>query len=101
MNSNGAVAAILSEGLLLGLKPEEFKVVDWHDTYPLDPFNEACRDLPEGYTIEIHLERHSGYVTLTDDEGDDIEVCEDDLDMEGRVREALKVALEHHRDVTS
>lgn len=97
VNSNGAVCAILPDGELLGLKPDEFKVVDWHDTYPLDPFNEACRDLPDGYEISIYLEKHCGYVTLKDPKGHPIEVCEDDVDMEGRVREALKLALKHFK----
>lgn len=30
-NSYGAVAAVISEGRHLGLKPDEFEVVEWHD----------------------------------------------------------------------
>lgn len=30
VNRNGAVSAILPSGQLLGLKPEEFEVTEWH-----------------------------------------------------------------------
>jgi len=97
VNSNGAVSAILPNGEALGLKPQEFNVVDWHRDYPLDVYNLACRDLPEGYYIEVNLEQGSGGVTLTDPEGEDIYVCPDDLDIDQQIREALRLALEHHR----
>lgn len=31
VNSYGAVAAIHEDGSLLGLKPGEFKIIEWHD----------------------------------------------------------------------
>lgn len=31
VNSNGAVCAILEDGDLLGVKPYEFEVIEWHD----------------------------------------------------------------------
>lgn len=30
-NSYGAVAAVLADGKHLGLKPDEFEIVEWHD----------------------------------------------------------------------
>lgn len=31
-NSHGAVAAIFPDGRQLGLRPDEFEVIDWYDT---------------------------------------------------------------------
>lgn len=44
-----------------------------------DLFNEACRDLPEGWRIEIALEAGSGNCTLYDPFDDKLYVCCDDL----------------------
>lgn len=33
-NSYGAVAAVFPDGRTLGLKPDEFEIVDWHGSEP-------------------------------------------------------------------
>jgi len=40
-NSYGAVAAVLPDGQRLGLKPDEFEVVEWIDLDPPDPLPAA------------------------------------------------------------
>lgn len=35
-NSHGAVSAVLDDGRRLGLKPDEFEIVTWHDSTNAD-----------------------------------------------------------------
>lgn len=49
----------------------------------------ACRDLPEGWEIEIHLERGYGVVTVIDPQGND-----DELPVEGTLFDALKETID-------
>ncbi len=49
----------------------------------------ACSDLPEGWEIEIHLERGYGVVTLIDPKGND-----DELPVDGTLFDALKESID-------
>lgn len=56
--------------------------------------NEACRDLPDGWTLELYMEKGSGYLTLTNPAGDEVFVpgsC-DDFSLDVQFAYALKVA---------
>jgi colicin import membrane protein len=56
--------------------------------------NEVCKNIPEGFEITIHLERNAGWVTLTDDDGDtiNIEFEADDDQISAEVMYALALA---------
>ncbi|WP_250512656.1 hypothetical protein [Caballeronia sp. INDeC2] len=41
----------------------------WNPVYNTDPMQRACGDLPEGWQIEIGLERNAGWVDLRSPEG--------------------------------
>lgn len=66
--------------------------------------NTVCRDIPEGWHIEIHLEQGSGYATLFNNNGTgkDSEVehpgDNNDLGIERSVLEALAYARRGGRD---
>lgn len=97
VNSHGAVSAILEDSKLLGLRPTEFKVIEWHDTEVLDIYNRVCRDLPEGYDIQVYMENGSGYVTLTDPSGDNLEFPNDYWPIDEQIESALNFALQFER----
>jgi hypothetical protein len=59
----------------------------------------VARDLPEGYLVEIGLERGAGWVDLTDEHGEKID-CDDDTEggMTQRIRNATAAAIEHAKE---
>lgn len=59
-----------------------------------DAANEACGELPEGWTVSIVLERGSATVWLVDPADDDTDVHEDDASVSDLVREAIRRAKE-------
>ena len=60
----------------------------------MDIFNTVCRDLPEGYLIEIELENGSASMNIVDPKGADIEWHLDDLSFEEQIIEAVKWCVE-------
>ncbi len=67
-----------------------------------DEINDACRDLPEGYEVAVRAENGAAWVELeiADDNGN-TEIL--DIDGGGTgiasdVKEAVRQAIEHHRD---
>lgn len=56
----------------------------------MDIFNEACRELPEGWRIAVYLDRGSGCVELEDDDGEDVYF---DGQYEGPVEQQIHAAL--------
>ncbi len=68
----------------------------YHPDQGVDVFNEACRDLPEGWEICIRLEQDSGRVELINPDGDEQAgfSCEYGT-MEERIRAAIAFAKAH------
>lgn len=59
--------------------------------------NQACRDLPEGWIIEIHLERGSGYIDLFNPNGDLIEIPGyDQNSLDTQFIDVLRIARGEH-----
>lgn len=58
----------------------------------LDVFNQVCRDLPEGWQIDIELTEGCMGIVLTDPEGREVEMCDDDLSAEQMVIQRLNFA---------
>lgn len=57
----------------------------------MEACNVVCRDLPEGWSIEVTLQRDSGWVSLFDIDGGDVEYpCNHES-----ISQALADALEH------
>ena len=65
-----------------------------------DACNNVCHILPEGYIIEIFLEKGSGTVRLEDPDGEGVQCSFDDMSIQGMIWEAIKQAkkdsLERH-----
>lgn len=57
-----------------------------------DLFNEACRDLPEGWQIEIQLEQGCGTVELTNPSGDVVPHPSHELSLEEEIVMAIDTA---------
>jgi hypothetical protein len=51
----------------------------WNPVYNTDPVQRACAELPEGWNIEIGLERGAGWVDLRGPDGEKIDL-ENDVD---------------------
>jgi hypothetical protein len=59
----------------------------------------AAGDLPEGYLMEIGIERGAGWVDLTDENGEKIDFDEDtDSGMTQRIRNSTAAAIEHAKE---
>jgi len=56
---------------------------------------QACSELPDGYEIEICLEKDAGTVYLLDKYSDRIELCGDQGSFAADIFEAIEVAKEH------
>lgn len=55
--------------------------------------NAACRDLPDGWWIEIYLELGSGFMTLFDSAGNEVEVPGYDQNLlSEQVYDAIEIA---------
>lgn len=54
----------------------------------------AARDLPEGWSIILQIERSSGWVELYNADGARMQFEDVDRDLHEQVAEALKTALE-------
>lgn len=67
------------------------------DALILETLNRLARDLPEGYTILIGVEKEAGWVTLTGPDGNEIEFPSN---METMV-EQIDDAYQHVIDLTS
>ena len=52
----------------------------------------AAAELPEGYLISLYVERGSGWIDLTDDNGDVVRVETDDRSLAEQINEAVKAA---------
>lgn len=59
-----------------------------------DVFNRAARDLPEGWRIEVCLEKDAGWVILTDAEGEEYDTCNTHPSMEARIDACVAQARE-------
>jgi hypothetical protein len=54
-----------------------------------DAMNDACRDLPDGYLIEVNLERGAGWIAVRQD-GNAVDYEDDpDTSMTQRIRDAI------------
>lgn len=51
--------------------------------------NKACRDLKEGWEINIHLENGEGYVSLIDSNGNEVEYDIGELTMEDQIEQCI------------
>jgi len=58
-----------------------------------DLFNEAARDLPEGYRIEIMIEKDSGWVDLIKPDNTRIDMVCADWCLETSIKEAISMAM--------
>ena len=58
--------------------------------------NAACKDLPAGYTINLHLENGYGGVELIGPDGKEINLNLEDLDLPDQVDEAVFAAKAAH-----
>lgn len=54
----------------------------------------AADKLPDGYAISLYVENGSGYIDLTDPEGDPVPVDTDDRSMADQITQATKVAID-------
>ncbi|AQG98557.1 hypothetical protein A9R05_06715 [Burkholderia sp. KK1] len=65
----------------------------WNPVYNTDPVNRACGELPEGWQIEIGLERGAGWVDLRSPEGKQV-TFDDDADKFGwKIHKAIDAAI--------
>ncbi len=58
-----------------------------------DLLNSASRDLPQGWLIQISIEKGAAWVELQDPEGEIIPIYEDDTPIEEQVKIAIEKAL--------
>ena len=65
----------------------------------LDIFNTACRDLPEGYTLNIELEKDSGSISIADPAGIVSDWHEDDLTFEEQISSAVAWCIAREKPV--
>lgn len=56
--------------------------------------NRAAAELPEGWIIEINVERGAGWVSLYDNEGMSVVICEDGT-LSEQVSDAIDYARKH------
>ena len=54
----------------------------------------AADKLPDGYAISLYVENGSGYIDLTDPEGDPVPVDTDDRSIADQITQATKVAID-------
>jgi len=59
-----------------------------------DAVENACENLPDGFKIEIYLERNSGCVSLTDPNGDEHDFPSNRENMVDEVNDAVEHAKE-------
>lgn len=57
-----------------------------------DLFNRVCGELPDGYSIDIHLEKDSGDAELFDEYGEEIEFPSNRESLVGTILDALSYA---------
>lgn len=57
----------------------------------LECFKE-CESLPEGWSINLHVYADEASLSLVSPNGDDVEVCHDDLTTGEFIREMVRVA---------
>lgn len=55
--------------------------------------NRACRDLPDGWTIDLSLEFGAAWVSMCDADGNPVEFEETDRTLPERINEAVDVAI--------
>jgi len=58
--------------------------------------NNACRDLPEGYHINLHMENGCGCIELFDFEGEEVKLELCDLDLAEQINKAVFAAKESY-----
>lgn len=63
-----------------------------------DLINLVARDLPEGYTLTIEIERNSGVVALDDPFGDELDFPSNRETVESEILDALQYAIEHDKE---
>jgi len=63
-----------------------------------DMANTVCRDIPDGYEVQLCMENGAGYVTLTTKDGQYASLPDSaDKGLEEQINDALEVAKEHAR----
>jgi hypothetical protein len=65
----------------------------WNPVYNTDPVRRACSELPEGYEIEIGLERDAGWVGLCGPDGGMIEFNDDADCFDWKIHAAIDAAI--------
>ncbi|MDN7671295.1 hypothetical protein QZM22_01855 [Burkholderia oklahomensis] len=69
----------------------------WNPVYDTDPVQRACEELPEGYEIEIMLERDAGTVDVCGPDGGRLDVDFDGTTFDWRVHAAIDAAIDAAR----
>jgi hypothetical protein len=65
----------------------------WNPVYNTDPVQRACGELPEGFEIEIGLERDAGWVGLCGPDGAMIEFDDDADHFDWKIHAAIDAAI--------
>lgn len=70
------------------------------DTTFMAACNAVCRDLPDCWSIEVNLERNSGWVSLVNPDGEEIEYPCNYEDISQQLADALEHAIEIAKEPT-
>lgn len=76
----------------IGTKPQH-----WNPTYNTDPVQRACGELPNGWEIEIRLEKEAGSVYLIRPDGECIDFDNCDK-FDWTIHEAIDAALANQKE---
>lgn len=68
----------------------------WNPAYNTDPVQRACVELPEGYEIEIRLERDAGTVDVCGPDGGRLDIDLDEDTFDWKIHAAIDAALQSH-----
>ncbi|MBR8376505.1 hypothetical protein KDW20_12025 [Burkholderia cenocepacia] len=69
----------------------------WNPVYNTDPVQRACTELPDGYEIEIMLERDAGTVDVCGPDGGRLDVDFDEGTFDWKIHAAIDAAIDAAR----
>ena len=69
----------------------------WNPVYNTDPLQRACTELPDGYEIEIMLERDAGTVDVCGPDGGRLDVDFDEDTFDWKIHAAIDAAIDAAR----
>ncbi|MBR8475791.1 hypothetical protein [Burkholderia cenocepacia] len=69
----------------------------WNPVYNTDPVQRACTELPDGYEIEIMLERDAGTVDVCGPDGGRLDVDFDEDTFDWKIHAAIDAAIDAAR----